>query len=296
MSLRFLAKRMLKLALLGLVGGRSVRGVAVLAYHSVDDSGSWLSISPDQLREHLQWLKDHQWGGLTIDQFLSRLDGQPGADKEILITFDDGYENFLTNAVPVLKEMGFPATVFVVTDLVGKTAKWYERERENIEQFVDGMRFPAEDRQVLDNLMKQFSQERLMDWEQLARLEEFNVDVESHSSSHPFLSKLSPAELAAELERSRSELQEKLGRGSRVICYPYGDFSGEVSKAAEAAGFEAGFIVSLVGSDKGENWRFELRRVGINGFFSKFDLRFALSRGAELHQRIRRIVKRGDRG
>ncbi|MBN2375001.1 MAG: polysaccharide deacetylase family protein [Sedimentisphaerales bacterium] len=294
MSLRYLAKRMLKLALLGLVGVRSVRGVAVLAYHSVDKSGSWLSISPEQFREHLQWLKDHQWEGLTIEQYLSRLDGKPGANgaaKEVLITFDDGYENFLTNAVPVLKEMGFPATVFVVTDLVGKRAEWYEKERKNIEQFVDGMSFPAEDRLVLDDIINHFSQERLMDWEQLAQLKEYNIDVESHSSSHQFLSKLSPAELSTELERSQSVFQEKLGRTSRIICYPYGDYSSEVGKAAEAAGFEAGFIVSLSG-DKGANWRFKLGRVGINGFFSKFDLRFALSRAAVLHQRIRRWLFR----
>ncbi len=292
MSLRFWAKRLLKLALLGLVGGRAARGVAVLAYHSVDNSGSWLSISPNQLREHLQWLKDHHWQGLTIDQLLARLDGQPGSGREILITFDDGYENFLTNAVPVLKEMGFPATVFVVTDLVGKTSKWYEKERENIKKFVDGMSFPKKDRQVLDRMLEHFSQERLMSWEQLSRLEEFNVDVESHSCSHRFLSKLSAAELADELERSRGELQEKLGHASRTNCFSYVDFSSVVGKAAEAAGFEAGFLASLVTGAKEKNNRFALGRVGINGFYSKFDLRFALSQAAGLHQRIRRLIIR----
>src|SRR5512138_3597748 len=96
-----------------MTGGESI----ILTYHSLDDSGSVISIAPRLFREQMKSL---QTSGLPVVS-LEQVRTAPGS---VALTFDDGYRNFLDCALPVLAEAGFPATVFAVTGFCGLVPGW----------------------------------------------------------------------------------------------------------------------------------------------------------------------------
>ena len=96
---------------------------AVLTYHSIDDSGSPISVSPEAFERHVRWLASGRVQVTTIDDLAAcSVDAQA-----VALTFDDGFENFATRAAPLLTAQGFPVTLFVVTDRVGGTNQWNGR-------------------------------------------------------------------------------------------------------------------------------------------------------------------------
>lgn len=161
---------------------------AILTYHSLDDSGSVISMAPEVFRDQMQWLAESGIPVLPLAQAWQ----SPGS---VALTFDDGAVNFADHAVPVLERFGFPATVFVVSGLCGKRSEW---TTEN-------------DIPVLD----------LMSWEELRGLPS-SVEVGSHTVRHRNLTRLPEAEVEEELRISRMEIEDHLGRAVRSFAYPYG--------------------------------------------------------------------------
>ncbi|MCP3773119.1 polysaccharide deacetylase family protein [Paenibacillus sp. MZ04-78.2] len=90
--------------------------VAVLAYHHLDDTDkSNVTITPELFRKQVSFLKEKGYRFLTLSEFRDFMNGKDVPRQSVLITFDDGYESFYTQAYPVLKELGIPAVNFVVT-------------------------------------------------------------------------------------------------------------------------------------------------------------------------------------
>ena len=99
--------------------------VPILTYHSIDDSGSIVSVEPSVFREQMERLCDAGYVSITLGEYVEkRLQKQEIGDKTLILTFDDGYENFLTDAYPVLADCSFTATVFLVTDRCGGYNDW----------------------------------------------------------------------------------------------------------------------------------------------------------------------------
>ena len=145
--------------------------------------------------------------------------------RVVVVTFDDGYRSTLL-ARPVLDALGWPATVFVVTDFAetGRLLAW-----PGIDEWVGG-----EHEQELTPL----------GWGELGDLAGAGWEVASHTVSHPYLTTLGDAELALELERSRSIIAGRVG-SCETIAYPYGDADARVAAAAEAAGYLAGCTLPI---------------------------------------------------
>jgi peptidoglycan/xylan/chitin deacetylase (PgdA/CDA1 family) len=133
---------------------------------------------------------------------------KPLPPRTIVLTFDDGFADFYSAAAPVMRRLGFPATLFVTTGYPGLYNTW-----------------PSQPRGVC--------RRRLLDWSQLRELAEEGFSVASHSVSHPALTELSPVELQRELAESRRELETRTGRSVDVFCYPYGRWNAEVRRAVE---------------------------------------------------------------
>src|SRR5713101_6332064 len=94
---------------------------AILTYHSIDDSGSAISIPPAVFKEHVRWISQRQIHVESLDDLLA---GDKEAETDtVAITFDDGFANF-TLAVELLADYGLPATLFVVAGHVGGTNAW----------------------------------------------------------------------------------------------------------------------------------------------------------------------------
>ena len=260
----------------------------VLAYHSVDDTGSVLSVSPDQLRRHLALLREEGWRGLTAEEYLARLRGERNPAREVLLTFDDGFENFYTLAAPMLAEYGYPATVFVVTDQVGETPGWFARDPDRIHQLMAGLPLTRAERAVWTVVGPEMARMRLLNWGQARELVRSGFDVQCHSAAHHFLTVLPAEELAADLRRSRETLGEHLGVAADLLCYPYGDCSDQVVSVAREVGFRAGFLAEYSGPSQDP---FRVGRIGVNGAMRPFDLRFALSAANDRQAALRRWAR-----
>ena len=160
------------------------------------------------------------WQTLTLDQFAERL--QPGhaafrtPHSAFLLTFDDGYASLAEHVYPVLADVGFTATTFLITDYVGRPNTWDVR----------------------------YTWHRLthLDWDAIGHWQERGFDFASHTASHPRLTWLSDGRAAAELERSRETLRHRLGpQAARAVAYPFGARNRRIERLAGAAGYELGF-------------------------------------------------------
>lgn len=175
---------------------------AILTYHSIDDSGSPVSISEDVFRRHVAWIA----GGSVRPVDLSTLLELPPEADAVAVTFDDGLISFGGIAWPLLRSRGIPATLFVVTDRVGGLSRW------------DGPTRPAPEL-------------RLHDWEELGRLAEEGVELGSHTRSHADLSAADVGRVRDEVVGSAERMERELGRRPAAFAYPYGR-SGEAARAA----------------------------------------------------------------
>jgi peptidoglycan/xylan/chitin deacetylase (PgdA/CDA1 family) len=193
--------------------GRRLRlpGLSVLAYHSIDDSGSYMSTRPEMFREQMEWLRDHGYRALSMRQGFEQ--GTASSERTVVLTFDDGLANFAEAAWPVLSEMSFSATTYVPTAFVGAEAAWYPDY---------GLpRMPC------------------MGWDTLRAVRKEGADVQSHARSHRDLTRLSPGDRLEELRRSKAVLEEGLGDPVEHLAYPFGAMSPEVRRDAREAGYRS---------------------------------------------------------
>jgi peptidoglycan/xylan/chitin deacetylase (PgdA/CDA1 family) len=167
---------------------------AILTYHSIDDSGSVISIDRATFRRHVEWLAGSGIEMVGLDRVLQ---GGPSGDA-VAITFDDGFTNFATEAWPVLRDHGMIATLFVPTDHAGETNVWEDPKRSVIP------RLP------------------LLEWAAIAELAEAGVEIGSHSRTHPDLRRLSEGRRADEVIASADRIAAETGRRPTSFAYPYG--------------------------------------------------------------------------
>lgn len=152
---------------------------------------------------------------IDLEQAAAGLQGQsPLPAKPLVLTFDDAYVDFLTVAAPVLLEHGYPATVYAVSDLIGKTSSW---------DASTGI-VPA----------------ALMTAQQLREVSDLGFTVGSHSRRHLRLADQDEACIGEELRTSKSRLEDVLGCQVGHFCYPYGSHDLRVVDAAAEAGYRTG--------------------------------------------------------
>jgi peptidoglycan/xylan/chitin deacetylase (PgdA/CDA1 family) len=166
---------------------------AILTYHSIDDSGSVVSVNEGTFRRHAEFLSR---AGLRSVGLLD-LVAMPDDADAVAITFDDAFANFASAAWPVLRELGHRVTLFVPTAHVGRTNGWES----------GAGRMP-----VLP----------LLDWADLGRLTEEGVTIGAHSETHPDLTTLEPDTLHAEVARPVEQIHRETGVVPHTFAYPYG--------------------------------------------------------------------------
>ncbi len=200
----------------------------ILTYHSLDLSGSVISVTPETFREHMRLLAASGRPVVRLEEALTT----PGA---VALTFDDGYLNFYDCALDILEQYGFPATVFVVSGRCGQVASW------------EGA-----------------AAEALMDWSHLAEAGKRGVSIGGHSVSHPDLTHLPAAEMRVEIEDCRDTIRDKLGVSPASFAYPYGASQEQVRNAAQKAfSLACGARLGVLRTDSS---RFDLPRIDIYYF------------------------------
>lgn len=194
-------------------------GVPVLMYHRIAADAppamARFATTPAQFAEQMQWLAESGHVTIGLDALEAAIwGGAPLPARAVALTFDDGYQDNLANAAPILRDLGQRATVFVPTAHVGGTADW------------DRLFGPPAP---------------LMDWAGLEQLRRAGFDIASHGQRHRPMTALPPRELADELEGARDMLLARLGTTPSFLAYPYGDHDEAVQRAALAAGYRLAF-------------------------------------------------------
>lgn len=188
----------------------------ILCYHRVGNEHDPLTVRVRRFRLQMNALAERGFRVLDVRTAWRRLTahreaGAQTGERLIGLTFDDGYEDVAENALPVLEELGFSATVFVVTGAVdGHTQlTWYDRQ-------------PA-----------------LLDWTEIEDLDANSpLSFEPHSRTHRNLIALPDDVLRAELSGSKATLESHVGRPARVFSYPGGLFGDRERRLVADAGFE----------------------------------------------------------
>lgn len=209
------------------------RRVVVLCYHGVtarptrgpnDPKG--LHVNRDRFAAHLAFLKRH-YNLISLSDYLSaREAGHRLPNYSAVLTFDDGFRNFLTVATPLLTERRIPATVFLITDNAG---------REN--GCKRDLKWSPEDDQ------------RYLSWsEALILKEKYGFEFGSHTCSHSRLLTLSPDDTERELLHSFNDLITNLAVDKPTLSYPKGEYSQLLAADARKLGYAC-----AVTTDRGNN-------------------------------------------
>ena len=177
-----------------------LRDVAVVvAFHRVQEvvePDDGLTVTVDLFERHCRFFRRH-FQVVPLRDIVARLErGQP-LNRELAITFDDGYRDNFEMAVPVLEKLSLPATFFVVTQSIGSDrVPWWDAER--------GTRHPW------------------MTWEQVRALHRKGFDLGAHTRTHADLGRISGAEAEREIVGGRVELEREIGAAVDLFAYPYG--------------------------------------------------------------------------
>jgi peptidoglycan/xylan/chitin deacetylase (PgdA/CDA1 family) len=169
---------------------------AIIMYHSIDPSGSPISVDRGTFRAHVAWLARGPVRVLPV----AELAGAGVEEDAVAITFDDGFANLETEAAPLLADHGLPATVYVVSGAVGGTNAWGGRDAPGIPTLP------------------------LLDWDGLGRVRERGMEVGAHTRTHRRLPALSPAELEDEVAGGGEAIAEATGTRPATFAYPYGAY------------------------------------------------------------------------
>jgi len=194
-------------------------------------------VSPGLLRRQLHALVRLGYEAVSLGQMHAGLRGEARLPRRpIVLTFDDGYENYATRAAPLIEDRGWAGTVFVVAGLAGKTNDWDNRQGDVVEP--------------------------LMGFETLRDLVKRGHEIGSHTFSHVRLGHV-PIEVAeVEVVRAKEALEAGIGQRVPYFCYPYGDHNSEVRRLVREAGHEGATTVRR-GKNRPETDPFQWNRINV---------------------------------
>jgi peptidoglycan/xylan/chitin deacetylase (PgdA/CDA1 family) len=186
--------------------------VPILLYHDIDGKGIY-SLTKEGLRIHFQFIKDNNLKVIKLSELIKRLEKPaPFNDKVIVISFDDGFLSMYTKLLPLVKEFGYPITLFVYTDNI------FTEANNNIT------------------------------WSKLKKIEEAGIDIECHSMSHSDLEELSAGKseliqkkLFQEIYLSKRIIELYLDKTVDYFAFPYGRYNLKLIDFCRFSGYKRVF-------------------------------------------------------
>ncbi|GGI81728.1 polysaccharide deacetylase family protein [Shewanella gelidii] len=185
----------------------------IMQYHHVSsDTPAITSVSPKQFKAHMQYLAQEGFQVVPLSTIVESIrKGQDLPEKTVAITFDDGYQNIADNAHPILKEYGFPYTLFVATD-------------------------PIE---------KNYSE--MMSWETLLQLTQEGAELANHTLGHEHLLRRLEGEdkvnwlkrIESNVLETESLIAQKTGVSLKILAYPYGEYNSDIQNLLKQHGYAA---------------------------------------------------------
>jgi peptidoglycan/xylan/chitin deacetylase (PgdA/CDA1 family) len=187
-------------------------GLRILFYHRISDDDDELAVTPRRFRQQMDYLASQSYRVVDVLQAVELLDAGAASARTVGLSFDDGYVDVAEQALPILQERGFRATVFVSAAVASGWARF------------DWYREPPP----------------VLGWDEMVDLDrEGTLQFEAHSLTHPNLPSLRPEVAHEEIVGSKTELEARLDRPVQVFSYPFGLYGLRERGMVEAAGFRA---------------------------------------------------------
>ena len=216
--------------------------VPILMYHYISDPPAGadeyrtdLSVSPAAFREQMTYLRDNGYTPVDLYALSTAIVGYTELpDKPVIITFDDGYIDNYHNAFPILEEFGFVGTFFVISEFVDRGREGY------------------------------------MNWGMIEEMARAGQRIESHSRTHPDLTRKDHDGLIWEILGAQETIAAHIGYRPRYFCYPGGDYNEATIQVLRDLDYW-GAVTTASGSWHGFNNRFEWERLRLHNFTTMAD-------------------------
>jgi peptidoglycan/xylan/chitin deacetylase (PgdA/CDA1 family) len=277
----------------------------VLTYHRVEWSDAMpppyprVTISPDAFAEQMRYIREH-YRIVSVEELIRALQSRGSLPpRSILVTFDDGYQDFRSRAWPVLRELKLPVALFVPTAFPGEPTRlfWWDRlhhaltnttRRDDLETPVG--RLPlgtARDREDAYTLLRAHAKQlphaealpwvdatcvelavpppppAVLSWDELRGLAREGVTVGSHTRTHPLLTRIPMEEVRAEVAGSLRDLERELGHVLPIFAYPGGAFNDGVVRTLADVGCVLAFTTVRGVNDLKTAHPLKLRRIHV---------------------------------
>lgn len=238
---------------------RGCKGIPILMYHSISEPSEGnrahpyyeTCTSPRVFAEHMQFLHDGNYHVISLDQAVSLLKeskspnepnglNEPNRASFVVLTFDDGFEDFYSKAFPILESLGFCCIVYLPTAAVGNDEIGLMRKKH-------------------------------LSWNQVRELHSYGVSFGSHTVNHPQLAELKNETVEMELSKSKEEIEQQLGNEVSSFSYPYAfpeeniRFVNPLREMLQSIGYLNGVTTKIGLSGKQDDPLF-LRRIPVNVF------------------------------
>ena len=255
------------------LAGREERGLRVLTYHRVNDAHprDRLSVRLDAFAAQMEVLARSRRPVLPLAGAVPALRGTcPLPADAIALTFDDGFQDNFTHALPVLERFGFPATFFVVTAVVSSEG-------------------------TLDRYRGCCQADRMLDWEQVRAMRARGHAIGGHGRTHHEMAMLPEAEARTEAQGCAKDIEAETGDRPSLFCYPRGSESAGVRRIVAEAGFEAACTVRPGANPPGTDL-LALRRTEVSADDTIDDFRSKLEGGFDAwHHVVQELTSWGTR-
>ncbi len=213
--------------------------IPILLYHSISDVASpgfrrWV-VAPGRFAEQMAFLAEDGYQALTVSEYVRCMLGERELPtKPVVITFDDGFADFRTTALPIMREFGLRCTLFLTTMYLGQTSRWLVAEGE--------------------------ASRPMLEWSDVIGFAGHDVEIGAHGHSHRQLDTLSRGSAIDDVAHCMSVLEDRLGVGVRSLAYPHGYSTRALRREVESLGFTSACGVKHAFSSLQDD-RFALARL-----------------------------------
>lgn len=219
--------------------------IPFLMYHSISDDTEQevhpyfkVNTSPETFNEHMKFLNENNYTVISLYNIGEKLKSKETDKKCVVITFDDGFQDFYTNAFPILEKYRFTATMFL----------------------------PAA---YINDKKNSFKGKEYLNWREIRELHGNNVTFGSHTMTHPKLVSLTETEVKNELCESKKVIEDKIGTPIETFSYPFAfpeenkNFKYFIKKTLQGCGYKIG-VTTILGTVSPNDDPYLLKRIPVN--------------------------------
>jgi len=214
--------------------------IPIVSYHSINNENCPISLNLEEFEKQLVFFKKNNFQSIHFNEIKNT------SKKKFIITFDDGYKDLITNALPLLKKYNFKATCLIISNLIGKRNIW-------------------------DEFNKNIKDKELMNLSDINYWLKNGMKIGSHSKNHKKLTKLDDKEKIDEIINSKNELESLTGTTIDSFCYPYGLYNENVVNIVKEK-YDFAFTTNRSRFNTNKHNKYLLPRIDMGKKISKFKL------------------------